>query len=75
MMSIWKKVPHIFFHVVVNRILQNQWEIEIVEQWKRSTISTTVEFFYNSLFSAKSWQNPASIDGKEKIKKIAPAGY
>ena len=34
-----------------------------------------LEFFYNSLFSAKSWQNPASIDGGEQNKKIAPTGH
>ena len=31
-----------------------------------------IEFFYNSLFSARSWQNPASIDGKEQNKKKLP---
>ena len=25
-----------------------------------------IEFFYNSLFSAKSWQNPARIDEEEQ---------
>ena len=30
------------------------------------------KFFYNSSFSAKSWQNPASIDRNEKNKKNCP---
>ena len=30
----------------------------------------TVEFFYNSLFPAKSWQDPASIDREEQNKKL-----
>ena len=45
---------------------------------KRKQLSLTghqqhgsIEFFYNSLFSAKSWQNSASIDG-EKQKKNCP---
>ena len=29
---------------------------------------------YNSLFSAKSRQNPASIDGQEQNKKLPPVG-
>ena len=32
-----------------------------------------IEFFYNSLFSAKSWQNPASIDRQEQ-NKSCPSG-
>ena len=34
----------------------------------------SLEFFYNSLFPAKSWQDPAIIDGEEQNKKVAPAG-
>ena len=34
----------------------------------------TFEFFYNSLFSAKSLQNPASIDEEEQNKKMRIAG-
>ena len=30
------------------------------------------EFFYNPLFSAESWQNPASIDEAEQNKKLPP---
>ena len=33
-------------------------------------VTFTIEFFCNSLFSAKSWQNPASIDGEEQNKKL-----
>ena len=33
-------------------------------------ICAIVEFFYNSLFSAKSRQNPASIHGEEQNKKF-----
>ena len=31
-------------------------------------VTITFEFFYNSLFSTKSWQNSASIDGKKQNK-------
>ena len=42
--------------------------------WKTRWMLTcrAVEFFYNSLFSAISWQNPASIDGEEQNKKLPP---
>ena len=30
----------------------------------------SIEFFYNSPFSAKSWQNPASMDKEEQNKKL-----
>ena len=43
--------------------------------WSRlSVVALSIEFFYNSWFSGKSWQNPASIDGEEQNKKIAPTG-
>ena len=32
------------------------------------------EFFCNLLFSAKSWRNPASIDGEEQNKKLPLVG-
>ena len=38
----------------------------------KCVFSWTVEFSYNSLFSAKSWQNPA-IDREEQIKKNCPS--
>ena len=31
-------------------------------------------FFWKWLFYVKSWQNPASIDGEEQDKKLAPVG-
>ena len=35
----------------------------------------TLEFFQNSSFPAKSWQDPASIDGEQqKKKKVPPLG-
>ena len=37
-------------------------------------VTPIIEFFYNSLFPAKSWQDPASIDGEEQNKKVAPTG-
>ena len=33
-----------------------------------------IEFFYNSLFLAKTWQNPTSIDGEEQNKKMPAVG-
>ena len=38
------------------------------------TWDPAVLFFYNSLFPAKSWQDPASIDGEEQNKKLPPQG-
>ena len=35
---------------------------------------SSFEFFYNLLFSAKSWQNPATIDGEEQNKKLPLVG-
>ena len=37
-------------------------------------LASLFEFFYNSLFPAKSWQDPAGIDGEEQNKKVAPTG-
>ena len=34
-----------------------------------------IEFFNNSSFSRKSWQNTASIEGEEKNKKNATSEY
>ena len=34
----------------------------------------SIEFFYNPLFPAKSWLDPASIDGEEQNKKVALLG-
>ena len=31
-----------------------------------------IEFLHNSKFPAKSWQDPASIEGEEQNKKIVP---
>ena len=39
---------------------------------KETVLSNLFEFFYNSLFPAKLWQDPASIDGEEQNKKVAP---
>ena len=36
--------------------------------------TSTIEFFYNLLFSCKSCQNPDSIDGKEQNKKLPLLG-
>ena len=33
-------------------------------------INQSIEFFYNSSFPAKSWQDPASIYGEEQNKKL-----
>ena len=33
-----------------------------------------MEFFYNSLYPAKSWQDPANIDGEEQNKKLPLLG-
>ena len=35
-------------------------------------LASTVEFFYNSSFSGKSWQNLASIDGEEQNITLPP---
>ena len=37
-------------------------------------LDKTLKFFYNSLFSAKSWQNSASIDGKKQNKNCPQSG-
>ena len=34
----------------------------------------SIELVYNSLFSAKSWQNPTSIDEEERNKKLPQLG-
>ena len=36
--------------------------------------ATPIEFFYNLLFSAKSWQNHVSIDGKKQNKNYPQSG-
>ena len=38
------------------------------------TLTETIEFFYNSLFSAKSWQTPDSIEGEEQNKNLPKWG-
>ena len=37
-------------------------------------VAHLIEFFYNSLFSAKSWQNSASINGKKQNKNCSRSG-
>ena len=55
-----------WFFVIVNVLFSDSINFQY-----RPCLSS---FFYNSLFSAKSWQNPANIDWEEQNKKIAPTG-
>ena len=43
--------------------------------WNRNPFRNfihTIEFLHNSKFLAKSWQDPANIEGQEQNKKIVP---
>ena len=37
---------------------------------QRTTLIILIEFFYNSSFPVKSWQDPTSIDREEQNKKV-----
>ena len=51
------------------------WKLQVQKADDNPGCTTcSVEFFYNSSFPAKSWQDPASIDGEEQNKKVALLG-
>ena len=65
------------YFLVQNFWIRNHIVFEArTEWWKCNCItnSASFEFFYNSLIPAKSWQDPASIDGQEKNKTVVSTG-
>ena len=67
-----KKTPIVLWYTYQRHRTPNTWLcIKNDLQIALNPASDTVEFFYNSLFSAKSWQNPANINRVEENKKIA----
>ena len=68
--------PHMRHWNHLSTEIQVSW-IGNQRRWKRHSLSgkeEIFEFFFISLFSAKSWQNPASIDREEQNKKLPPVG-